>query len=255
VDFFFNAGTSVNFHHICSSHVPEDDSLCRYRKILSSRIDLADLCRFSCSSICGSRVTELCSVKMSTWITTMWRPVYPVPILATLFVCQIQIWFSPAEFKSFCCKLPSETYVCWEVTVHLWRWSTALIEIKLQSFGDYVPQMLSKWSHVSKCHLNYTKSEMEPSSWISGIKFQLEILLQLEVTGRWSVGRPLEPCGWSVFTPAAFVSLSLLASSRNEYNSLFWIPNAFLKSWLNRRDHLVSSYISCLFPRITSLKR
>jgi hypothetical protein len=57
--------------------------------------------------------------------------------------------------------------------------------------------MLSKLSHVNKCHLHYKKSEMEASSQISGIKVHLEILLQLEVTGRWSVGRitgPLEPC-------------------------------------------------------------
>jgi len=85
-----------------------------------------------------------------------------------------------------------------------------------------------------------------------------KILLHLEVTDRWSVGRitgPPEPSVWYIFTPAAFVSLSVLASSRNEYNNLFSMPDAPLQSWFNRRDHLLSSYISCIFPRITSLKR
>lgn len=99
---------------------------------------------------------------------------------------------------------------------------------------------------------------MEASSRITGIKFHLQILIQLEVTDRWSVGRitgPPEPSVWSVFTPAAFVSFSLFASSWNEYNGLFWIPDALLQSWYNRRDHLVSSYYQLHIPRITFLKR
>ena len=71
-EFIYITRTSVNFHKVCSSHFPEDDSLYRYRQILSSRIDLADLCRsLVLVSVKVRWFTELCSVKMSIVITAM----------------------------------------------------------------------------------------------------------------------------------------------------------------------------------------
>jgi len=116
---------------------------------------------FSCTSICESQMvhgTVFCKDEYSDYshvkaylsYTNICYAFY-LPNMNLIFASRIQAVLPQA----------AQWNNCWEVAVHLLRWSTALIEIKLQSFGGYVPQILSKWSLVNKCHLHYTKSEIE----------------------------------------------------------------------------------------------